>query len=271
MTKPRVYKTEAIVLKRINLGEADNIITLYTPNLGKVRAVAKGARRPKSKLGGHLDLLTQSALLLAQGQNLDVITQSQTIESFISLRSDLWRTGCAIYLAELVDQFTPEHVENYPVYGLLQTTLSWLCEARNNELVLRYFELHLLRHLGYQPELYRCLSCKSTLKPERNFFSASGGGVVCPNCTRKESLVRPVSTEALKVMRFLIDNDHTSAGRLRISPDLSHELEQLIREYIRYLLEREVKSVEFLDRLRVEDDCSNSGFNNSRYFSRSTT
>ncbi|MDY6892812.1 MAG: DNA repair protein RecO [Chloroflexota bacterium] len=89
MTIPRTYKTEAIVLKRTNLGEADSIITLYTPDLGKIRAVAKGIRRTKSKLGGHLDLLNRSALLLAYGQNLHVITQSQTIESFIPLKSEL--------------------------------------------------------------------------------------------------------------------------------------------------------------------------------------
>ena len=252
MTRPRVYKTEAIVLKRTYLGVADNIITFYTPNLGKIRAVAKGVRRLKSKLGGHLDLLTQSSLLLAQGQNLDIITQSQTIESFLPLRSDLWRTSCAIYVIELVDQFTAEQVENYPIYKLLQTTLLWLCEAHSNELVLRYFELHLLSHLGYQPELYQCLNCRSPLAPGRNLFSASGGGVICPNCTKNESLVRPVSADAIKVMRFLLKNDLTSASRLQMSPDLTHELEQLIREYIRYLLEHEVKSVGFLDRLRRE-------------------
>jgi len=123
MARPRVYKTEAIVLKRINLGEADNIITLYTPNFGKIRAVAKGVRRPKSKLGGHLDLLTQSALLLAQGQNLDIITQAQSIESFLTLKSDIKRISCAFYIAELVDQFTVEHVENYPIYRLLHDNL----------------------------------------------------------------------------------------------------------------------------------------------------
>lgn len=252
MARPRVYKTEAIVLKRTNLGEADSIITLYTPNLGKIRAVAKGVRRPKSKLGGHLELLTQSALLLAQGQNLDIITQSQTIESFLPLRSDLWHTACAIYAAELVDQFTTEGVENYPIYELLHTILLWLCEARSSELVLRYFELHLLSHLGYQPELYQCLNCRSPLVPKRNLFSASGGGALCPGCAENESVVRPISVDALKVMRFLLSSDHTSAGRLRISPDLSWELEQLIREYIRYLLERELKSTEFLDRLRQD-------------------
>jgi DNA repair protein RecO (recombination protein O) len=252
MARPRVYKTEAIVLKRTNLGEADSIITLFTPNLGKIRAVAKGVRRPKSKLGGHLDLLTQSSLLLAQGQNLDVITQSQTIENFLPLRSDLWRMSCAIYLVELVDRFIAEQVENYPVYRLLQTALLRLCEVQSNELVLRHFELHLLSYLGYQPELYQCLNCRAPLALGRNLFSVSGGGMVCPNCAKKEQLVRPISVDAIKVMRFLLKNDLGSASRLKTSAELSHELEQLMRQYIRYLLEQEVKSVEFLDRLRLE-------------------
>lgn len=252
MARPRVYKTEAIVIKRTNLGEADSIITFYTPNQGKVRAVAKGVRRPKSKLGGHLDLLTQSSLLLAQGQNLDVITQSQTMESFLPIRGDLWRTSCAIYLVELVNQFTVEQVENYSIYRLLQTTLLQLCGENSSELVLRYFELQLLTHLGYQPELYQCLNCRAPLALGNNLFSISGGGVICPKCARKEKLILPISVDAIKVMRFLLKNGLSSASRLKTSPDLCHELEQLMRKYIRYLLEREVKSVDFLDRLRNE-------------------
>ena len=255
MAKPRVYKTEAIILKRINLGEADNIITLYTPNLGKIKAVAKGVRKPKSKLSGHLEPFTRSALLIAQGRNLDIITQSQTIDSFLPLKTSLWHTSCAIYIAELVDQFTAEQVEDYPFYQLLQSTLRWLCEARSSELVLRYFELHLLSHLGYEPELYQCLNCRSPLAPGKNTFSVTDGGVLCPECAETKPLLYSISVDALKVMRFLISNDPASASRLRMSPDLSQELEQILRSYIRYLLEREVKSVEFLDRLRREGVC----------------
>ena len=250
MAKPRVYKTEAIVLKRNDLGEADSIITLYTPNLGKIRAVVRGVRKPKSKLGGHLDLLTQSALLLAHGQTLDVITQSQTIESFLPLKSNLKNISCALYMAELVNQFTAEGAEHYPVYRLLVDDLLWLCEARDSDVVLRHFELHLLSHLGYQPELYQCLNCKSPLTPERNLFSASGGGVLCSKCAGSEPATRPISVDALKVMRFLLSNTPASAGRLRMGRAISREVEQLLRWYIRYILEREVKSLEFLDHLR---------------------
>jgi DNA repair protein RecO (recombination protein O) len=250
MARPRVYKTEAIVLKRTNLGEADSVVTLYTPNHGKIRAVAKGVRRPLSKLGGHLDLLTRSALLLAQGQNLDIVTQGQILDSYLPLRDNLTRIGCAMYLAELVDQFTAEHLENYPVYRLLHASLSELCDARSPEILLRQFELELLSHLGYQPELYRCVDCKSPLTPARNAFSPASGGVLCPDCSENSPAARPVSVEGLKVLRFLLESDYATASRLRLSQGLSRETEQLIRWYIRYILERDVKSVEFLDRLR---------------------
>ncbi|MBE9501425.1 MAG: DNA repair protein RecO [Chloroflexi bacterium] len=252
MTTPKVYKTEAIVLKRMNLGEADRILTLYGPNLGKFRAVAKGVRRPKSKMGGHLELLTHSALMLARGKNLDIITQCQTIDSFLPLRGDLWRTTTALYAAELVDQFTAEHVENRPLYKLLLNTLLWLCEAQDVELTLRYFELKLLTHLGYKPQLHQCVGCNTPIEPTTNFFSSSDGGVLCPQCQGKEPLARPISVNALKVMRFLEKNEYPAASKLKLDAELSRELEQLMRHYIRYLLEREVRSVEFLDRLRRE-------------------
>lgn len=252
MTAPKVYKTEAIVLKRINLGEADKILTLYTPNLGKLSAIAKGVRRPRSKMGGHLELLTHSSLMLARGQNLDIITQSETISSFLPLRGDLWRASLAIYAAELVEQLTAEHVENYPVYKLLLDTLHQLCEAQDGELTLRYFELNLLTHLGYKPELHHCLGCKSPLEPTANFFSASGGGVLCPACREKEPQSQHISLNALKVMRFLQQSDYPRASRVRMNEELSRELESLMRHYIRYILEREVKSVAWLDRLRKE-------------------
>ena len=253
MTKPRVYKTEAIVLKRTNLGEADSIVTLFTLNLGKIRAVAKGVRRPKSKLGGHLDLLTQSSLLLAHGHNLDIITQSQTMESFASFKQNLQCIGCAMYMAELVDQFTAEQSENYSIYKLLQATLLWLGEARDRELVLRCFEMQLLNCLGYKPELQNCPLCRISLSPKRNYFSSGDGGVLCPECAESKISLYPLTVDALKVLRFITNNDRSTINRLRINADLSQELEQITRGYIRYLLERDLRSVDFLDHLRRED------------------
>lgn len=250
MSAPRVYQTEAIVIKRVDLGEADKIVTLYTPHLGKLRAVAKGARRPQSKLGGHVELLTRSQMMLARGRNLDIITQSQTLDSFSPLRNELWRISCALYVAELVDQFTAERIENPPLFQLLLETLSWLCQAKEGELLLRYFELHLLHHLGYRPQLYCCVHCRSRLQPRVNFFSPADGGVLCPACNEGQSGIRPLSVNALKAIRLLQNSDYSLSSKLKVDGELSAELRQVLREYISYLLEREVKSIALLDKLK---------------------
>ncbi|MBT9163222.1 MAG: DNA repair protein RecO [Chloroflexi bacterium] len=252
MTAPKVYKTEAIVLKHTNLGEADRILTLFTPNMGKLKALVRGARRSRSKLGGHVEPLTHCSLVLARGRNLDTVTQSQTIGGFLSIRNDLWLTAQALYLIELADVFTAERSENYPVYKLLLDALHELGKVRCVELLFRYFELQLLGHVGYQPQLRDCLNCRSPLRPVENFFSPSGGGVLCPNCAHTEPVVQPISVNALKVMRLLQRGDYATASRLRLVPELSRELERIVQGYIRYLLEREIKATGFLDRLRRE-------------------
>jgi len=252
MTAPRNYQTEAIIVKRIKLGEADRILTLYTPDLGKLKAVAKGTRRPKSKLGGHVELITHSLLMLAQGRNLDIITQAQTIDNFLPLKDDLERVSCGLYILELIDSFTAERIKNRCLFNLLLDTLHQLSQGKDGEIVLRYFELHLLDHLGYRPQLQRCTSCDLPLRPIANFFSPSQGGVLCPECIYQEPVARPLSLNALKVLRLWQDCGYSSASRIKIKPQLSMELEQVMREYIKYLLERQLKSTAWLDKLKWE-------------------
>ena len=250
MSKPRNYQTEAVIIKKTKLGEADRILTLYTPHLGKIQAVAKGVRRPRSKLAGHLELLTHSQVSLARGRNLDTIIGSQTINSFLPLKSDLQLTSYALYATELVNQFTAEHIENYPLFQLLLETMHCLCQSSDNELVLRYFELHLLNEVGYRPQLHQCVSCHLPLEPTTNSFCPGAGGVLCPNCSQSQPLTYPLSVNALKVLRLLQSSDYNTASKLKINPELSHELEGIMRGYIKYLLKREVKSAVWLDSLR---------------------
>jgi DNA repair protein RecO (recombination protein O) len=250
MKLPRVYQTEAVIVKRINLGEADRILTFYTPDYGKLRAVAKGTRRPRSKMGGHVELLTHSLLLLARGRNLDIVTQAQTINSFLPLKDDLKRMSCGLYISELIDSFTEEDVENRALFQLLLDTLDLLTQAKNNHTVLRYFEMHLLNHTGYRPQLRKCANCNSSLQPIANYFSSSQGGVLCPDCGYQEPFVQQLSLNALKVLRLWQDCDYPTASRIKVNSELSAELEQITRDYIRYLLERQVKSTVWLDRLK---------------------
>jgi len=250
MSKPRTYQTEAIIIKKTKLGEADSILTLYTPHLGKIQGFAKSLRRPKSKLAGHLELLTHSLVSLARGRNLDTIIGSQTINSFLPLKNDLELTSYGLYATELVDLFTAEHIENYPLFQLLLETLHCLCHGGNSELTLRYFELHLLSEVGYRPQLQQCVSCHQTLKPVTNSFCPTAGGVLCPSCSQSQPLTHPVSVNALKVLRLLQSSDYNTVVKLKMSPELSQQLEVVVRDYLKYLLEREIKSAVWLDNLR---------------------
>ena len=250
MPQSRVYQTEAIIIKRTKLGEADRILTLFTPEFGKIRAVAKGTRRPQSKLGGHVELLTHSRLQLAHGRNLDIITQAQTIESFMPLKNDLSLMSCGLYLSELIDAFTAEDVEAGQLFILFCDMLHQLEQTDNRDTLLRYFELQVFNLTGYRPQLQRCASCNTLLEPITNSFCANQGGVICPECTLTEPSARPLSLNALKVLRLWQNCSYDTAHKVNINSTLSLELEQILREYIKYILDRQIKSTEWLDKLK---------------------
>ena len=179
----RLYRTPAVILKRMDLGEADRIVTLFSRDVGKVRAVAKGVRRTTSRSAGHLEPFTLSDVLFAVGRELDVVSQADTLDAFRDVREDLDLTTHAYYLAELVDLLTEDRSENRAVFDdPRRRALLDLREDADARLVLIMFHLRLLEALGYRPELRECVTCRATIEPERNHFSALLGGVVCPAC-----------------------------------------------------------------------------------------
>jgi len=253
MPEPRNYQTEAIVIKKTKLGEADSILTFFTPQLGKIQGFAKSLRKPRSKLAGHLELLTHSQVSFARGRNLDTITGSQTINSFMPLKNDLWLTSCGLYVAELVNQFAADHQENFSLFQLMLDTLNRLCGENNKELILRYFELHLLESAGYRPQLRECVACRKELEPTTNYFSPSAGGMLCPACSLSQPFSYALSVNAQKVLRLLQSGpDFIGASRVKIDPELADEIENVISGYLKHLLEREVKSAAWLDTLREQ-------------------
>lgn len=264
MRQQHSYSTEAIILKRSDLGEADRIVTLFTPHKGKFHAVAKGSRRPVSKLAGHLELLNRSQLQVALGRNLDIITQAEVRENFLRLRTELWHMTCGFYLAELVDRFVEERMPHSDIYTLLLQTLRYLdadasalvqqrvqaapVQANGKtSLLLRYFELHLLAAVGYAPALQNCVSCSNELLPRENGFKASLGGVLCPQCSHLWE--RHLSLNALKVLRYIQDKPWREAARVRLNASLERELEGVMHGLLRFHLERDLKSWSFLDML----------------------
>jgi DNA repair protein RecO (recombination protein O) len=252
MSDPREYQTEAIIIRKTKLGEADSILTFFTPYMGKIQGFAKSLRKPKSKMAGHLELLTYSTVSFSRGYNLDTITGAQTIDAFLPLKSDLWLMSCGFYIAELINQFTTEHQENYALYRLMLETLQTLCRENNKELTLRFFEMHLLESAGYRPQLRECLNCHRILEQTTNYFSPPAGGMLCPDCSLNQPFAYTLSVNAQKVLRLLQSDDYASASRVKIEGELALEIETVISGYLKHLLEKEVKSAAWLDTLREQ-------------------
>jgi DNA repair protein RecO (recombination protein O) len=252
--KNRSHRVEAIVLRHSNWGEADRLLWLYTRELGKVRAVAKGARKPRSRKSGHLEPFTRASLLLSWGREIYIVTQAEAMDAHLALREDLLRIGYASYVIELLDRFTYEEGENPPLYRLLTETLARLDGEPDPEFAVRYYEMRLLDLVGFRPQLFHCANCETEILPQDQFFSADKGGVLCPRCGAGTPGVRPVSMFALKALRHLQRSNYPQARRLRLSLAVHRELENLAGHYLTYLLERNLNTPSFLRRLRSESN-----------------
>jgi len=253
----RLRRTEAVVLREMNYGEADRILTLLTPG-GKVRAIAYGIRRSTSRKVGHLGLFCRAQVMLARGRGLDTVTQAEGLEEHEGIRNDLLRFGYACYVGELADRFAQEQEESSALFELVVRTLRQLGESQRLRIWVRYFEVRLLSLSGYQPELFACVNCRATIRPEINFFSLDQGGLLCNRCGQVQQFgqdqprARAIAINAQKVLRYLQTHGRDEVSRLRIGEATHRELESLLHSYLEHTLESELRSVGFLHRLRRE-------------------
>jgi DNA repair protein RecO (recombination protein O) len=241
--RARVYSTEAIALKRMDYGEADRILTLFTPRAGKLRAIAKGVRRSTSRMAGHLELFACTQLMLARGRELDVVTQAAMVDPVREVRDDLTRSTFAYHLAELVDAFLPDRDPHPDVFMLLAEALGALARGEAPlELVARHFEVRLLAAVGFGPELTVCLSCHAEIQAEVNFFSIEEGGVFCPRCGGHETIALAV----LKAFRYLQRTPSPNTLGVRVPDPVLRDLERLLRRQIESVLERKLRATDFV-------------------------
>lgn len=252
--RERTLRAEAVVLRHQDWGEADRLLTLFTREQGKIRAVGRGVRKPRSRKAGHLEPFTRVQLLLARTHDLPLITQAETMEAYLGLRGDLISLGNASYVIELLDRFTYEQEENRALYRLLVETLERLVKEPDPALALRYYEMRLLDHLGYRPQLFTCAACGEEILPQDQYFSAELGGAVCPKCGAGRSGARPVSLNALRYLRHCQRSTYAEAQRAKPSSAEMREMETLMQHYLTYLLERNLNSPAFLRRVRAELD-----------------
>lgn len=252
MPRVRTFRSEAIVLRRVDFGEADRMLTLYSREFGKIRALAKGARKPQARKAGHVELFMRSNFMFAEGKNIDIVTQAELVEPYAALRDDLVRTTYAAYAAELIDGLTAEADRDLAKYDLLAKALGWLAEAPDVMLAARYYELRLLSLAGFQPQLFHCVSCREPIEQQDQFFSAELGGLLCPACQGADRGARPISASAVKILRHLQTNRWSYVAGLRLRGKVRRELETVMHFYLRHILERNLRSAEFLYRLRRE-------------------
>ena len=249
MPRPRLYRVCAVVLRQRDLREADRLLTLLTRERGKVSAVAKGVRRPRSKLAAASQLLCCSDLQLAAGANLDIVTQCDVRCAFYGLRQDLSRLSYASYFAELVDSFVEERDGGEQVFDLLLAALSQAERTRRLELLARVFELRLMSALGYAPELGACIRCGEGLDGDWVGFSPALGGAICPRCAAAETGWVRISAGALRTARICSQAWPGTLPRVQLTRTTGPELAQAMRAYIEYHLGRRMRSAAFLDKL----------------------
>jgi DNA repair protein RecO (recombination protein O) len=251
--RQRAFRVDAVVLRHSDWGEADRLLWLFTLEMGKIRVLAKGVRKIRSRKAGHLEPFTRVQLLLAKGRDILLVTQAETVEAFLPLHEGLEGITYASYAVELLDRFTYEEGENRQLYQLLVDTLLRLSQMPERDLAIRYFELRLLDLVGFRPQLFRCLGCDEEIRPQAQYFSAQAGGILCPKCGAHATGVHPISMQALKYLRHYQRSKFPEAQKAVLNPELNRELETVMQHYLTYLLERGLNTPPFMRRLRKEN------------------
>ena len=248
--RQRLYRLQAIIMRRRDMGEADRLLTVFTRDRGKFNLLAKGVRRAASRKAGHIEPFTYTDLLVAKGANLDLVTQAETIAAHRHVREDLWLSSLAYYVVELADAFLQDEDPNAMMFDLLLETLGRLDTASAVTLAVRYYEVHMLDLAGYQPQLFHCVQCDQPLQQEVNFLSFERGGCLCPKHGSNLPGTVALPLDVLKVMRYLQSRGWEQVAVLQLRPDVLGQIEAVLARYIVYHLERTLRAPVFLDRLR---------------------
>ena len=251
MPRPeRTLRVEAIILQHSDWGEADRILRLFTREQGKLRAIAKGARKMKSRKAGHLEPFMRSRLMLAKGRDMWIVTQADVVEQYTTLRENLESTARVAYVIELLDRLTYEEGQNWQLYDLVANTLSHLVEQSDPFVPIHYYEMRILDLTGYRPVLFECANCRKKIKAEDQFFSAEQGGVLCPSCGARTVDSRMISMDALRYLRHFQRSSYAESLKADPSAKTRWEVETILNYYLTYILERGLNSTEFMKQIQ---------------------
>lgn len=254
----RQYQVTALILRAHEYGEGHRLYALLTREHGKILAVAKGIKKPKAKLASALQLFTLGEVELAVGKRFDVITHMRVLDTHYALRADLDAYTHACYFAELVDESLEERQLHTGIFDLCTDAWCRLARGEAPDIIARYVEISLIAMLGYLPHLGQCAHCHAPLAardadsrvvwPTWLGFSASQGGALCPGCLPMVPGARRIAAGTIQVIHLLLTKGPDALTHIELSDRLRREIEQTLREYFEFRLERRLQSARFLRR-----------------------
>jgi DNA repair protein RecO (recombination protein O) len=240
----RDYPVEAFVLRSRDLAENDRILTLFTREHGRVSAIARGARKPGSRLAGSTDTLSYARLMLAHGRQFEYVTQSQPLRAFVNIRGDLVRLAHAMVFAEILERTSVENRPNEPEYDLALLVMELLDGETDPAAVSLWGENRFLSLLGYAPVLDMCARCREPGPPVRAAFSPGAGGLVCERCGAALRDALPLPPAAVSEWRSLVAAEAPPDGLAAAGA-----LRRAMREAWRHVLDSDLRSAQFLEEL----------------------
>jgi DNA repair protein RecO (recombination protein O) len=241
-----LYRTNAIVLRSRNFGEADRVLVLLSEEFGKFEAVVKGARRQRSRFVGSTLPFNCIKTLLFTGKSLDTLSQAEIVHSFSKLHEDLTKLAYATFWTELVDGFVPERAEAKGIFRFLLAAFIVLETTLNPERLNLAFEIRLLNYLGYQPQLDHCSGCGEASGIVSG-FSAEAGGVVCRSCAHQFRDLIAITISVPGAIHKLAETDLRELDSLDLAKDELQIIQKVLRVFIEARLEKPLKSQLFLD------------------------
>lgn len=245
-----IIKTEGFVLKNSKMGEADSLLTIFTRKLGRISAVAKGARRPKSQLLAGIQPFCYSEFVLYKGKNLYQVSQCDPKQIFYKIREDMNKLSYGAYILELVEAVITEGQTNNRLFNLMGKTLSLLImEDIELHTIIRTFELKLLHYAGFKPQFASCVSCGD--KEGQGYkFSSQQGGLICNKCHQEDPTALKISETTIRLANYLLSKEINEVYKLKINNFLNNELKIILKKYImEHINKYHFKSLELVDKL----------------------
>jgi DNA repair protein RecO (recombination protein O) len=242
------YVDEGIVLRRVDYGETDRVLTVLTRDHGKLGVLARGVRRAGSRLAAATDLFARSTMQLARGRGeLEVLTEARRLGPVAPL-ADARRSACAALCAELADHaLEPGHPLDEGLFDLVAGALADCADpARDPRAAVVWFGRRMIDRLGYAPELHACAGCRRRLEERPARFSAAGGGLLCPACAPGDPEAVDCPVTAIKVLRVAAAGDAGLYARLRLGPEVLAVLEAVVERELARHVDRRLRSLEVL-------------------------